>query len=246
MLEFIEVNKIYNNDVCALKDLSFKVEDGEFVFLIGASGAGKTSIIKMLLREIKPTSGEIIVDNVNIVKLRNRKIPQLRKTMGVVFQDFRLLEGKTVFDNIKYPLQILGVSKRVITKRVTEILELVGLSDRANSFPNQLSGGEQQRVCIARALVNKPKYLIADEPTGNLDPNTSEGIMKLLLDVNAKGTTVIVSTHDRDIVNKLKKRVISMDHGEMINDEERGGYFNEFNSKIFFCNRRRLGWSLEK
>lgn len=229
MLEFIEVNKIYNNDVCALKDLSFKVEDGEFVFLIGASGAGKTSIIKMLLREIKPTSGEIIVDNVNIVKLRNRKITQLRKTMGVVFQDFRLLEGKTVFDNIKYPLQILGVSKRVITKRVTEILELVGLSDRANSFPNQLSGGEQQRVCIARALVNKPKYLIADEPTGNLDPNTSEGIMKLLLDVNAKGTTVIVSTHDRDIVNKLKKRVISMDHGEMINDEERGGYFNEFN-----------------
>lgn len=229
MLEFIEVNKIYNNDVCALKDLSFKVEDGEFVFLIGASGAGKTSIIKMLLREIKPTSGEIIVDNVNIVKLRNRKIPQLRKTMGVVFQDFRLLEGKTVFDNIKYPLQILGVSKRGITKRVTEILELVGLSDRANSFPNQLSGGEQQRVCIARALVNKPKYLIADEPTGNLDPNTSEGIMKLLLDVNAKGTTVIVSTHDRDIVNKLKKRVISMDHGEMINDEERGGYFDEFN-----------------
>ena len=229
MLEFIEVNKIYNNDVCALKDLSFKVEDGEFVFLIGASGAGKTSIIKMLLREIKPTSGEIIVDNVNIVKLRNRKIPQLRKTMGVVFQDFRLLEGKTVFDNIKYPLQILGVSKRVITKRVTVILELVGLSDRAYSFPTQLSGGEQQRVCIARALVNKPKYLIADEPTGNLDPNTSEGIMKLLLDVNAKGTTVIVSTHDRDIVNKLKKRVISMDHGEMINDEERGGYFNEFN-----------------
>ncbi|EGL39173.1 cell division ATP-binding protein FtsE [Parvimonas micra] len=229
MLEFIEVNKVYKNDVCALKDLSFKVEDGEFVFLIGASGAGKTSIIKMLLREIKPTSGEIIVDNVNIVKLRNRKIPQLRKTMGVVFQDFRLLEGKTVFDNIKYPLQILGVSKRVINKRVTEILELVGLSDRADSFPNQLSGGEQQRVCIARALINRPKYLIADEPTGNLDPNTSEDIMKLLLDVNAKGTTVIVSTHDKDIVNKLKKRVISMDHGAMINDEERGGYFDEFN-----------------
>ena len=229
MLEFIEVNKIYNNDVCALKDLSFKVEDGEFIFLIGASGAGKTSIIKMLLREIKPSSGGIIVDNVNIVKLRNRKIPELRKTMGVVFQDFRLLEGKTVFDNIKYPLQILGVSKKEITRRVNEILELVGLSDRASSFPNQLSGGEQQRICIARALVNRPKYLIADEPTGNLDPNTSEDIMKLLLDVNAKGTTVIVSTHDKDIVNKLKKRVISMDHGEMINDEERGGYFDEFN-----------------
>ena len=229
MLEFIEVNKIYNNDVCALKDLSFRVEDGEFIFLIGASGAGKTSIIKMLLREIKPSSGEIIVDNVNIVKLRNRKIPELRKTMGVVFQDFRLLEGKTVFDNIKYPLQILGVSKKEITRRVNESLELVGLSDRASSFPNQLSGGEQQRICIARALVNRPKYLIADEPTGNLDPNTSEDIMKLLLDVNAKGTTVIVSTHDKDIVNKLKKRVISMDHGEMINDEERGGYFDEFN-----------------
>ena len=229
MLEFIEVTKIYKNDVCALKDLSFRVEDGEFVFLIGASGAGKTSIIKMLLREVKPTSGEIIVDDIDIVKLRNRKIPHLRKKMGIVFQDFRLLEGKTVFDNIKYPLQILGVSKREINRRVKELLELVGLSERANSFPNQLSGGEQQRVCIARALVNRPKYLIADEPTGNLDPNTSEDIMKLLLDVNAKGTTVIVSTHDKDIVNKLKKRVISMKHGEMINDEERGGYFDEFN-----------------
>ncbi len=229
MLEFIEVNKIYTNDVCALKNLSFKIEDGEFVFLIGASGAGKTSIIKMLLREIKPTSGQIIVDNVNIVELRNRKIPQLRRTMGVVFQDFRLLEGKTVFDNIKYPLQILGVSKKEINERVTELLELVGLSDRANAFPNQLSGGEQQRVCIARAIVNKPKYLIADEPTGNLDPNTSEEIMRALLDVNASGTTVIVSTHDKDIVNKLKKRVISMNHGEMVNDEEHGGYFDEFN-----------------
>ena len=229
MLEFIEVTKIYKNDVCALKDLSFRVEDGEFVFLIGASGAGKTSIIKMLLREVKPTSGEIIVDDIDIVKLRNRKIPHRRKKMGIVFQDFRLLEGKTVFDNIKYPLQILGVSKREINRRVKELLELVGLSERANSFPNQLSGGEQQRVCIARAIVNRPKYLIADEPTGNLDPNTSEDIMKLLLDVNAKGTTVIVSTHDKDIVNKLKKRVISMNHGEMINDEERGGYFDEFN-----------------
>lgn len=229
MLEFIEVNKIYTNDVCALKNLSFKIEDGEFVFLIGASGAGKTSIIKMLLREIKPTSGQIIVDDVNIVKLRNRKIPQLRRTMGVVFQDFRLLEGKTVFDNIKYPLQILGVSKKEINERVTELLELVGLSDRANAFPNQLSGGEQQRICIARAIVNKPKYLIADEPTGNLDPNTSEEIMKALLDVNASGTTVIVSTHDKDIVNKLKKRVISMNRGEMVNDEEHGGYFDEFN-----------------
>lgn len=229
MLEFIEVNKTYTNDVCALKNLSFKIEDGEFVFLIGASGAGKTSIIKMLLREIKPTSGQIIVDDVNIVKLRNRKIPQLRRTMGVVFQDFRLLEGKTVFDNIKYPLQILGVSKKEINERVTELLELVGLSDRANAFPNQLSGGEQQRICIARAIVNKPKYLIADEPTGNLDPNTSEEIMRALLDVNASGTTVIVSTHDKDIVNKLKKRVISMNHGEMVNDEEHGGYFDEFN-----------------
>lgn len=229
MLEFIEVNKTYTNDVCAVKNLSFKIEDGEFVFLIGASGAGKTSIIKMLLREIKPTSGQIIVDNVNIVELRNRKIPQLRRTMGVVFQDFRLLEGKTVFDNIKYPLQILGVSKKEINERVTELLELVGLSDRANAFPNQLSGGEQQRICIARAIVNKPKYLIADEPTGNLDPNTSEEIMRALLDVNASGTTVIVSTHDKDIVNKLKKRVISMNHGEMVNDEEHGGYFDEFN-----------------
>ena len=166
MLEFIDVTKMYKNDVCALKDLSFRIEDGEFVFLIGASGAGKTSIIKLLLREIKPTSGEIIVDDLNIVKLKNRKIPYLRRTMGVVFQDFRLLEGKTVFDNVKYPLQILGVSKKEINKKVTELLELVGLSDRKDAFPNQLSGGEQQRVCIARAIVNNPKFLIADEPTG--------------------------------------------------------------------------------
>ena len=206
MLEFIDVTKMYKNDVCALKDLSFRIEDGEFVFLIGASGAGKTSIIKLLLREIKPTSGEIIVDNLNIVKLKNRKIPYLRRTMGVVFQDFRLLEGKTVFDNVKYPLQILGVSKKEINKKVTELLELVGLSDRKDAFPNQLSGGEQQRVCIARAIVNNPKFLIADEPTGNLDPNTSEEIMKALIDINAKGTTVIVSTHDRYIVDKLKKK----------------------------------------
>ena len=210
MLEFIEVNKIYNNDVCALKDLSFKVEDGEFVFLIGASGAGKTSIIKMLLREIKPTSGEIIVDNVNIVKLRNRKIPQLRKTMGVVFQDFRLLEGKTVFDNIKYPLQILGVSKRVITKRVTEILELVGLSDRANSFPNQLSGGEQQRVAIARALCKNPKLLLCDEPTGALDYNTGKRILDLLHQRCKKtNTTVILITHNMAIA-PMADRVIEI------------------------------------
>lgn len=228
MLEFIDVTKMYKNDVCALKDLSFRIEDGEFVFLIGASGAGKTSIIKLLLREIKPTSGEIIVDNLNIVKLKNRKIPYLRRTMGVVFQDFRLLEGKTVFDNVKYPLQILGVSKKEINKKVTELLELVGLSDRKDAFPNQLSGGEQQRVCIARAIVNNPKFLIADEPTGNLDPNTSEEIMKALIDINAKGTTVIVSTHDRYIVDKLKKRVICMQSGSLISDKVQGGYC-EFN-----------------
>ena len=215
MLEFIEVNKIYNNDVCALKDLSFKVEDGEFVFLIGASGAGKTSIIKMLLREIKPTSGEIIVDNVNIVKLRNRKIPQLRKTMGVVFQDFRLLEGKTVFDNIKYPLQILGVSKRVITKRVTEILELVGLSDRANSFPNQLSGGEQQRVCIARALINSPEIILADEPTGNLDETNEKIVIEILRQLHEEGTTIIVVTHDLEVGDVAERKII-LEYGKIV------------------------------
>lgn len=218
MLEFIEVNKIYNNDVCALKDLSFKVEDGEFVFLIGASGAGKTSIIKMLLREIKPTSGEIIVDNVNIVKLRNRKIPQLRKTMGVVFQDFRLLEGKTVFDNIKYPLQILGVSKRVITKRVTEILELVGLSDRANSFPNQLSGGEQQRVCIARALINNPEIILADEPTGNLDEANEIMVIEILKQLHKEGATIIVVTHDPEVGDEAMRK-ITLDYGKIIDDK---------------------------
>lgn len=229
MLEFVGVNKIYNNNVQALKNINFKIEDGEFVFLIGASGAGKSSLIKMLLREIKPTEGTIIVDGVDIVKLKNRKIPALRKTMGVVFQDFRLLEGKTVFDNIKYPLQILGVSKKEIKERVTELLDLVGLSDRANAYPNQLSGGEQQRVCIARAIANKPKFLIADEPTGNLDPVTSKEIMKALLDVNATGTTVLVSTHDRDIVDSLQKRVICLMDGELVSDEEKGGYNYEQN-----------------
>lgn len=229
MLEFIGVDKIYNNDVHALKNVNFRVEDGEFVFLIGASGAGKSSLIKMLLREIKPTAGTIIVDGVDIVNLKQRRIPYLRRSMGVVFQDFRLLEGKTVFENVKYPLEILGVSKREIKSRVADLLELVGLSDRANDYPNQLSGGEQQRVCIARAIANKPKFLIADEPTGNLDPVTSKEIMKALLDVNATGTTVIVSTHDRDIVNSLQKRVVCLIDGEMVSDEERGGYDYEFN-----------------
>lgn len=229
MLEFIGVDKIYNNDVHALKNVNFRVEDGEFVFLIGASGAGKSSLIKMLLREIKPTAGTIIVDGVDIVNLKQRRIPYLRRSMGVVFQDFRLLEGKTVFENVKYPLEILGVSKREIKSRVADLLELVGLSDRANDYPNQLSGGEQQRVCIARAIANKPKFLIADEPTGNLDPVTSKEIMKALLDVNATGTTVIVSTHDRDIVNSLQKRVVCLIDGEMVSDEEKGGYDYEFN-----------------
>lgn len=229
MLEFVGINKTYPNNVQALKNINFKVEDGEFVFLIGASGAGKSSLIKMLLREIKPTSGTIVVDGVDIVKLKNRKIPQLRKSMGVVFQDFRLLEGKTVFDNVKYPLQILGVSKKEIKTRVTELLELVGLSDRANAYPNQLSGGEQQRVCIARAIANRPKFLIADEPTGNLDPLTSKEIMKALLDVNGTGTTVLVSTHDREIVDSLQKRVICLIDGELVSDEEKGGYNYEQN-----------------
>lgn len=229
MLEFIGVDKKYNNDVQALKNISFKIEDGEFVFLIGASGAGKSSLIKLLLREIKPSSGTIVVDGIDIVKLKNRRIPYLRRSMGVVFQDFRLLEGKTVFENIKYPLQILGVSKAEIKQRVAELLDLVGLSDRANDYPNQLSGGEQQRVCIARAIANRPKFLIADEPTGNLDPITSKEIMKALLDINATGTTVVVSTHDRDIVNSLQKRVICLNDGEMISDEEKGGYNYEQN-----------------
>ena len=236
MLEFIEVNKIYNNDVCALKDLSFKVEDGEFVFLIGASGAGKTSIIKMLLREIKPTSGEIIVDNVNIVKLRNRKIPQLRKTMGVVFQDFRLLEGKTVFDNIKYPLQILGVSKRVITKRVTEILELVGLSDRANSFPNQLSGGEQQRAVIGRALIKSPKVILADEPTGSLDSGNMKSFIELVKAVNQRfHTTVVIVTHDTFVASNCDTVAFIEDGciGEIIHKSDFQEDFHDKIIKIF-------------
>ena len=228
IVKFENVVKEYKSGehiLTAIDHIDFTIEEGEFVVILGPSGAGKSTLLNLLGGLDTVTSGKIIVDGNNIESFNDNQLTKYRaKNVGFIFQFYNLIPNLTALENVELMKDIVDVDIDGM-----KVLASVGLNRHANQFPSQLSGGEQQRVCIARALVNKPKYLIADEPTGNLDPNTSEGIMKLLLDVNAKGTTVIVSTHDRDIVNKLKKRVISMDHGEMINDEERGGYFNEFN-----------------
>lgn len=226
ILELRDVSKIYES-VNALSNINLKVKKGDWIAIMGSSGSGKTTMMNIIGCMDRPSNGQVLIDGVDISKESQKNLTNIRREkIGLIFQQFHLISYLTALENVMVAQYYHSM---IDEKEALEALKKVGLGDRAKHLPSQLSGGEQQRVCIARALVNKPKYLIADEPTGNLDPNTSEGIMKLLLDVNAKGTTVIVSTHDRDIVNKLKKRVISMDHGEMINDEERGGYFNEFN-----------------
>src|SRR5699024_737759 len=220
MIEFIRVNKTYKNKVHALKNVSFKIDRGEFVFVIGPSGAGKSTFIKLLLKEVNPDSGKITLFKDDITKVRNRKIPEIRQSIGVVFQDFRLLENKTVYDNIKYVMELLGKSSKTIKKEVPQVLKMVNLEHKAKSYPNQLSGGEQQRVSIARAMVNRPKILIADEPTGNLDPETSWEIMEILKKINEKGTTVIMITHAKDIVDNMEKRVIHFEDGRVVREEK--------------------------
>ena len=220
MLEFVHVDKTYKNKVCALNDCNFKIEQGEFVFLIGPSGAGKSTITKLILKEINPDRGKIYLYGEDITRLKARKVPKLRQSIGMVFQDFKLLENKTVYQNIKYVMQILGKSSSDIKSTIDTVLDLVNLKDKKNAYPHELSGGEMQRVCIARSMVNKPKLLIADEPTGNLDPVTSMDIANALVRINERGTTVMMITHEKDIVNKLQKRVIQLDKGIIVRDEE--------------------------
>jgi cell division transport system ATP-binding protein len=224
MIKLKNVSKVYKNNHIALSNVSVAISKGEFVFVVGPSGAGKSTFIKLLMKEVEPTSGEIAVNGINVIGLKRKEVPYYRRNIGVVFQDFRLLQDKTVFDNVAFAMQIIETSSKEIKKRVPQVLALVGLSTKANQYPNQLSGGEQQRVVLARALVNNPKLLICDEPTGNLDPDTSWGIMELLDDINKSGTTIVMATHAKDLVDKMKKRVIAMEKGVIVRDQQRGVY----------------------
>ena len=223
MIKLDNVSKIYG-DVAALQDVSVEVTKGEFVFVVGPSGSGKSTLIKLLIREEQPSSGDIFVAGKNIAQLSNWKVPYLRRNVGTVFQDFKLLRDKTVFEQVAFALEVIGKPKHVINARVPEILELVGLKDRVTHYPNQLSGGEQQRVAVARAFVNRPLIMLADEPTGNLDPQTSVDIMKLLDRINRMGTTVVMATHDNAIVDAMRRRVIELVGGKVIRDQARGVY----------------------
>lgn len=227
MIKFMNVSKEYGNGVNALSNIKIDITKGEFVFLIGSSGAGKSTLIKLLLKEEEPTNGKIILNDKDITKVKNRRIPFIRRNIGVVFQDFRLLPNKTVYENVAFAMEIIGVHPKEIRRTVPMVLSMVDLSRKASSFPDQLSGGEHQRVAIARAIVNNPPVLIADEPTGNLDPETAGEIMRVLSDINGRGTTILMATHARDIVNKMKRRVIELERGKLIRDEEKGGYGNE-------------------
>ena len=225
LIRISDVQKTYKTGTVALYDIDLTISKGDFVFIIGASGSGKSTLIKVLYREEKPDKGSIIIGGVNVAKLKNRKVYILRRKLGVVFQDFKLLPKLTVFENVAFAMEVFAVDKKKIQKRVMEVLELVGLKGKVRQYPNQLSGGEQQRLCIARAIVNNPKLLICDEPTGNLDPDTSMGIMKVLDDINKMGTTIVMTTHNRDIVNKMQKRVIVLEEGKIVKDYERGKYY---------------------
>ena len=224
LIKFENVSKEYNNNVRALTNVSLDIRKGEFVFLVGSSGAGKSTIIKLLLKEEEPTEGKIILNDMDITKVRNRRIPYIRRNIGVVFQDFRLLPNKTVYENVAFAMEIIGVHPKEIRRNVPMVLSMVDLSRKASSFPDQLSGGERQRVSIARAIVNSPPVLIADEPTGNLDPETAWEIMRALSEINGRGTTVLMATHAKDIVNHMKKRVIEINEGKIVRDEQKGGY----------------------
>lgn len=227
MIEINSAVKVYDTGIPGLNDVTLSIGKGEFVFIVGPSGSGKSTLIKLLLLEQRLTSGEIILDGRDISNLGKKEVPYLRRGMGVVFQDFRLLPNKTVFENVAFAMQIVQATNREIRRNVPMALTMVGLQKKAKSYPNQLSGGEQQRTALARAIVNNPPLLLADEPTGNLDPNTAWEIMTLLDDINKSGTTVVVATHAWDIVDDMKKRVIALRNGKILRDVERGGYKNE-------------------
>lgn len=227
MIQFNHVNKVYDNGSLALDDVTIHIEKGEFVLICGPSGAGKSTFIKLLSHEVVPDSGTVIVNDMEVSHLKKRKIPYLRRRLGIVFQDFRLLPNKTVAENIAFALEVIEEKPSVIKERVASVLDMVGLGHKANDLPQDLSGGEQQRVAIARAIVNKPLVLIADEPTGNLDPNTSKGIVELFKTINNSGTTIVMVTHDMEMVKYLNKRVIALEAGRVISDRMRGAEFNE-------------------
>ena len=220
----MNVTKKYNKGIIAINNLSIQIKDGEFVYVVGPSGAGKSTFIKMMYREEKATKGRIRVGKYDLMKIRDRQIPFLRRYVGVVFQDFKLLQHKTVYENVAYAMEVIEKSPREIKRRVEDVLELVNLKHRMNNFPNELSGGEQQRVAIARAIVNTPGILIADEPTGNLDPDTSMEIMDILERINEQGTTIVMATHNSQIVNEKKHRVIAIENGQIVRDQEQGEY----------------------
>ena len=224
MIVLDNVCKTYSTGVSALNGVNLRIRKGEFVFIVGSSGSGKTTLFKLLLKELEPTSGRIYINSQNIGRLRRRRVPKMRRGIGVVFQDFRLLKDRDVYENVAFAQRVIGRPTRVIRKRVPEVLQEVGLAGKYKSYPDELSGGEQQRVALARALVNRPDILLADEPTGNLDPKTSEEIMALLEQINERGTTVLVVTHNKEIVNSMKKRVLTMHDGVIVSDEKEGGY----------------------
>ena len=224
MIVFDAVAKIYEPDVAALNGVSFVIDKGEFVFIVGASGSGKSTLIKLLLKEIEPTSGRIFVGGRDLTRLKHGKVPLLRRNVGCVFQDFKLLPTRTAAENVAYALKVQGEGRSSIRRKVPEVMNMVGLAHKMDSLPDELSGGEQQRVSIARAFVNHPPLLVCDEPTGNLDPDTSVGIMQLLYRINRAGTTILMVTHDREMVDKMRRRVIALEDGRLARDERRGGY----------------------
>lgn len=227
MIEFYNVSKIYKREFTAVKNINLKIEDGEFIFIVGKSGAGKSTLIKLLLREINPSEGIITYNDQNITRIRKRNVAQYRRKMGFVFQDYRLLPKLTVYENVAFAMEMICCNSKTIRREVPLVLSMVGLSDKAKYYPDELSGGEQQRVAIARAVINKPETIIADEPTGNLDSETSNEIMKILTEINKRGTTVIMATHDMDIVNSYQKRVVELKRGAIIRDIKAGGCTNE-------------------
>jgi cell division transport system ATP-binding protein len=227
LIQFANVTKEYDNGLRALNDVNLAVQSGEFVFIVGPSGAGKSTLIKLLLKEIEPTSGKLFVDDVDLSQMKRRDIPFYRRNIGVVFQDFRLLSDKTVYENVAYAMEIIEASGKAIRRQVPAVLSMVGLASKANSYPSQLSGGEQQRTALARALVNNPSILLADEPTGNLDSATAADIMKIINMINHRGTTVLMATHAKEIVNTMKKRVVTFQKGVVVSDMEKGEYFFE-------------------
>lgn len=224
MIEFKNVSKVYTNDVVALSNINISIKRGEFVFLVGPSGAGKSTFIKLLMREIEPTAGSIIVNDTDITTLSRQQIPYYRRKIGMIFQDYRLIPTLNIYENVAFAMRIIQASHKEIRKRVPLVLSMVGLSHKYKDFPNELSGGEQQRVSIARAIVNNPAILIADEPTGNLDPDTASEIMSIISDINRAGTTVLMATHAKNIVNNMKKRVLAIENGVLSRDEQRGRY----------------------